>query len=117
MGLTRLTIKFFLRFVKVWRPESHDVWSPESSNVANDGTTQVFGRTHRIPYGNSRGSISGTVRVRSRCDGDKAHEAVAVRPGVEEAERCLAVRNEVVMGQLDNADCNLYVGGQLGARG
>src|SRR6266702_7418195 len=57
------------------------------------------------------------ARVRSRRDVVEACDAVAIQPGIREAERCLALRKPVIIQWRDNTYCGLYVGGWPHARG
>ncbi len=55
------------------------------------------GEAHRIPPDDSGEAISSTARVRARRNVIEARETVAIQSGVEEAERGLGFRNEVVV--------------------
>ncbi len=46
--------------------------------------------TNWIPSIDGRESVSVTTQIRARCDVVETHEATAVQPGIEEAERGLA---------------------------
>ncbi len=65
--------------------------------------------THRIPPSDRGESSSVAARVRPRLDVVEPCEAPAVQPGVEPAERVLAVRNQIVIQQRDNARYSLYM--------
>ena len=66
------------------------------------------GNAHRIPPDNSGEPFRPTARVRARRNVVEAVSADVVEPGVEEAERGLALRNEVVVQQRNNSCHSLY---------
>jgi len=61
--------------------------------------SQISRRTNRIPSSNGGESLGVAAWVIARFDVVEDREAIAVQPGVEEAKRGLAIRNQVVIEQ------------------
>lgn len=65
-------------------------------------------KMYRIPSNGSGESVSIATRIRTRRNIVKSCEARAIQPIVEEAEWGLAIRNQVVIQQRDDACDSLY---------
>ena len=73
-------------------------------------------RTNRIPSSFGGESISTTSWIRARYDVIETPQAGAVQPGVQEAKRRHALRNQIVIQQRYYRCRGLYTGRQLGER-
>ena len=73
--------------------------------------------TNGVPSLDGAESISLARRVRARCNVNEAFAGVTIEPGVEEAERLLALGNHEVIQKRNNACHGLYVGDQPHAPG
>ena len=71
---------------------------------------------NRIPSSHGGESFSPASWIRARYDVIEAPQASAVQPGVQEAKRGLALRNQVVIHQRLYGCRSLYTGRLLGER-
>ena len=101
-------IKYVLQCEKVRRPKTRDLCIPKSANLKSEESKSC--RTNRIPSSARRESSGLTARIRTRYDVIEAREAFAIQPGVEEAKRGPAIRNQEVIEQRDYSCHCLYIG-------
>jgi hypothetical protein len=73
------------------------VWNSKSIKV--EMKRKMFWGTNGIPSGNGRESIGVAARVRDRYNVVETRAALAVQPGIEEAERGPACCKQVVIKQ------------------
>ena len=73
--------------------------------------------TNGIPSLDGAESFRFAPRVRARCNVNETFTGVTIEPGVEEAERLLALGNHEVIQKRNNACHGLYVGDQPHAPG